>query len=118
MKIIRRSEYHILPWKNGLGTTELIAIDFNEPFNWRLSAATINSPNFFSEYPGYKRWLTIWTGNGLLLNEYKLIYGIAHEFYGDEKIHCKNLSPEVIDIGLIYNPKKVSAKNGNYTAKL
>ncbi|MCK6598792.1 MAG: HutD family protein [Bdellovibrionaceae bacterium] len=127
MKVFTRAEYQILPWKNNLGITELIATDSNELFSWRLSAATITGPSLFSEYPGYKRWLTIWKGSGLLLNEYKLTYGLTYEFNGEEKITCKNLSAEIVDLGLIYNPKKVKAKmeivnlnlkNNNFTIEI
>lgn len=101
------SDYTIMPWKNGLGTTAQIAVAPDG--QWRISAATVNNPNPFSEFKGYQRLLTIWRGSGLLLNEYKLLPGDVYKFSGEVPIFCKNLSPEVIDLGVIYHPEKVTA---------
>lgn len=107
MQLLKMSDYIIMPWKNGLGTTAQIAV---APDNqWRISAATVKKPNPFSEFKGCQRLLTIWRGSGLLLNDYELLPGIVYKFSGETPIMCKNLSPEVIDLGVIYRPEKVAA---------
>jgi environmental stress-induced protein Ves len=107
MQLLKMSDYIIMPWKNGLGTTAQIAV---APDNqWRISAATVKKPNPFSEFKGCQRLLTIWRGSGLLLNDYELLPGIVYKFSGEAPIFCKNLSPEVIDLGVIYHPEKVTA---------
>lgn len=107
MQLLKMSDYIIMPWKNGLGTTAQIAV---APDNqWRISAATVKKPNPFSEFKGCQRLLTIWRGSGLLLNDYELLPGSVYKFSGETPIFCKNLSPEVIDLGVIYQPEKVTA---------
>lgn len=97
-----------MPWKNGRGVTSQIAVA--EDSSWRLSAATISEPGPFSEYPGFRRLLAIWKGDGLLLNEFKLNRGEVYDFSGETPIFCQNLSPVVVDVGLIFDPRQVTAK--------
>ena len=104
MRLIPRSSYQNMRWKNGLGTTEQIE---SQPGIFRISAAHISNSSSFSDYPGQKRWLAIWKGQGLMLNQYHLTPDQAYHFSGEDKIICQNLSPEVIDVGVIYDPNKV-----------
>ena len=100
-----------MPWKNNLGTTlEIDRIDTPADFLWRLSAAKISAPCSFSEFVGHDRLLTIWQGEGLLLNDFKLKPNQIFKFNGKEKIHCSPLDGDVIDVGLIYSPLKIRAQ--------
>jgi uncharacterized protein len=56
---LRPSDYRVMPWKNGLGTTTEIAV---EPpgagladFAWRLSIADLAASGPFSAFPGIER---------------------------------------------------------------
>ena len=110
--IIRKSDLKKVPWKNGLGVTEVIACDTtNTPFLWRLSAAVISESAPFSEYLGYNRFLTLIEGKELLLqfetSEYLLEFGKVAHFSGDYPTQAeipKGVVPESVikDVGLIY----------------
>jgi environmental stress-induced protein Ves len=51
--------YKVMPWKNGLGTTTQLAIfphkeEFSlQTFLWRVSIASVETENSFSELIGY-----------------------------------------------------------------
>lgn len=104
-----------MPWKNGLGSTAQIAIFPEgaafpgEDFLWRLSTATVRADSPFSLFPGCDRLLTVYQGDGLLLN------GRKHEplspwaFSGDDPVESELLGSEVVDLGLIYRRGKVRA---------
>lgn len=108
MKLIPRSDYQRKPWKNGQGFTEEIAVDPQQV--WRLSAASISVDSSFSDYTGFRRYLAVWQGEGLLLNQHELRFGEIYTFSGDEKIFCRLLKGPVVDLGLIYDPHKCQAE--------
>lgn len=53
------SDYRVMPWKNGCGTTTEIAVDPPgagiDAFAWRLSVADLAASGPFSSFPGYDR---------------------------------------------------------------
>lgn len=116
MKLIRKSQYRRMPWKNGQGFTDEIAISPdgaafpNEPFVWRLSAATISTANTFSQFPGYDRWLAILRGPGLVLDGKPLRLGECVRFAGEETFSCAPIADEVTDIGLIFDRVQIDAQ--------
>lgn len=116
MKLIRKSQYKRMPWKNGQGFTDEIAISPEgatfplEPFIWRLSAATVSTVNTFSQFPGYDRWLAILKGDGLVLNGKPLRSGECVRFAGEDAVACAPTAGEVTDIGLIFDRAKVEAR--------
>ena len=71
MKIIRRSEFRAMPWKNGGGTTYEIIVEPEgaalDAFDWRISIARIESPGPFSRFPGIDRSIALLTGHGMTL---------------------------------------------------
>ena len=78
MHILRAPDYHLMPWKNGGGSTTEIAI-YPEassvsgvPFLWRVSIAevTVNGP--FSSFPGYDRHIMVIEGEGMRLDAGRL----------------------------------------------
>jgi uncharacterized protein len=115
MKLIKRSDYSSMPWKNGLGTTEEIAIfpkaaRFpDDAFDWRLSSATVSGTNQFSTFPGYDRILVVWQGSGLHLNGEPLLPYAPLQFLGEEQIDCTLINDIVTDLGVIFNRKKMCA---------
>jgi environmental stress-induced protein Ves len=104
-----------MPWKNGLGVTEQIAIFPEnsafpgESFHWRLSSATVQTAAPFSLFKGYDRWLTILSGEGLNLNGSPLGPLKPAHFSGEIPIQSELLSNAVTDLGLIYRRDKIAA---------
>lgn len=73
MKILRRDDYKVMPWKNGGGTTTEIAIFPPEagrgatPFQWRVSIADVAQDGPFSKFAGYDRCIMLLDGQGMRL---------------------------------------------------
>ena len=73
LTVRRREEHRRMPWKNGLGVTEEIAIapegaTLADPFLWRLSSALVQADGPFSLFPGYDRTLVVVEGAGMILD--------------------------------------------------
>ncbi len=70
MRVLRTSDYPILPWKNGGGITrEILKVPPDgAEFEWRLSLATIDAPGPFSSFEGYERTLVLVDGGGVRLD--------------------------------------------------
>ncbi|MBL0930720.1 MAG: HutD family protein [Alphaproteobacteria bacterium] len=71
MRVLRRSDYRVVKWKNGLGETAEIAIhpataDLAN-FEWRLSMARVATGGPFSVFPAIDRHLAILSGDGIAL---------------------------------------------------
>jgi|GEM_PF-391666 len=114
-KLINNSQYQMMPWKNGLGSTAQIDI-FPEgspfpgdDFLWRVSSATVGTSSPFSNFPGCDRLLVVWRGAGLFLNDEKLAPMEPLRFSGETPINCRLVNGEVIDLGVIYRRDKVKA---------
>jgi len=73
MKILRQSDYKIMPWKNGGGTTTEIAAYpagsglGGKPFQWRVSIADVATDGPFSTFAGYDRHIMLLEGKGMRL---------------------------------------------------
>jgi environmental stress-induced protein Ves len=74
MRFLNPSDYKIMPWKNGGGTTTEIAIYPDNAaisggsFIWRVSIADVASSGPFSRFPGYDRHIMLIAGNGMVLD--------------------------------------------------
>lgn len=59
LRALRQSDYRVMPWKNGGGTTTEIALDppgaALDDFAWRLSLATLGGSGPFSSFPRHDR---------------------------------------------------------------
>jgi environmental stress-induced protein Ves len=106
-----------MPWKNGLGFTDEIAIGPEDakfpidPFNWRLSTATVSDPGPFSVFQHCDRWLTVVEGNGLTLNDQTTVrYGECARISGETPTHCEPIDGSVIDFGLIFDRRACDAE--------
>lgn len=108
--------YKSMPWKNGAGTTQEIAIEpadanfSNNDFLWRISSATIESTNKFSTFDGYDRILLVIKGDGLFLNKFRVTPFMLFEFTGETRIDCELVKDPVIDLGLIFDRKRIAAQ--------
>ena len=106
------------PWKNGGGTTLEIASDppgarASEPFLWRLSAATVAVSGPFSRFPGHRRSLMLFEGDGIDLTfdeggpqQLREPYAIA-EFDGARETHGELVGGSIRDINLIADAELV-----------
>lgn len=105
-----------MPWKNGLGLTEEIAIQPEgaqfpaDPFDWRLSSATVSNPGPFSVFNHCDRWLTVIEGNGLTLNDRTVRYGECVRISGETSTYCELIDGSVIDFGLIFDRRAGDAE--------
>jgi environmental stress-induced protein Ves len=69
IRVIRRSSFTALPWKNGGGIThEAIRVPpTGDAFLWRVSVAQIDSSGPFSDFTGYDRKMVLLRGSGIAL---------------------------------------------------
>src|SRR5262245_15618455 len=69
VRVLRRSEYKAMPWRNGGGTTYEIACEPQgaAQFDWRLSLALIEQGGPFSNFAGYIRAISLVSGAGCIL---------------------------------------------------
>ena len=115
MKLIKSSDYRTMPWKNGQGQTAEIEIfpanaHFAEnDFIWRLSSAPIKTSGPFSMFPGFDRILTVWKGDGLIINGRHHGPLAPFSFSGEVPIDCAPDGDGVTDLGLIYRRDRVQA---------
>lgn len=72
MKHLRAADHRRMPWKNGGGETQEIAVHPEgadlAAFDWRVSMATVASDGPFSLFPGIDRTLAVLSGAGILLD--------------------------------------------------
>ena len=72
MRILRASDRTPMPWKNGGGVTQEVAIwppsATLDAFDWRISIAEVAQGGPFSTFPGIDRVLTVIEGAGLKLS--------------------------------------------------
>ncbi|CAN7245445.1 HutD/Ves family protein [Rhizobium sp. LjRoot254] len=72
MRILRASDYKVMPWKNGGGETTEIAVSPDgaglADFDWRVSMAKVAGDGPFSAFPGIDRTLAILEGAGIVLS--------------------------------------------------
>jgi environmental stress-induced protein Ves len=71
MRVMRSSEYRLMPWRNGGGETMEVAVSPPgaglDEFDWRVSMARVASDGPFSLFPGIDRTLMITDGRGIRL---------------------------------------------------
>lgn len=72
MRILRATDYRVMPWKNGGGTTTEVAVLPEgaglDDFDWRISMARVEQDGPFSSFPGIDRTLSILEGDGIILH--------------------------------------------------
>ncbi len=108
MRLIRQTDYRIMPWKNGGGTTTEI---FASPegvidFDWRVSIATVSADGPFSTFPGFERHIMVLEGNGMTLEvENAGTVDLAslrpYSFSGDSRVDGRLRSGPVKDFNLM-----------------
>ena len=117
---LRPSDYRLMPWKDGGGSTTEIAIEpagagLSDPFLWRVSSARVEVSGPFSRFPGQARALLLLEGAGLLLNigskgRQRLKHpGQVVTFSGDDAVDATLIQGPCLDFGLIHDPRRVQA---------
>lgn len=112
MKILRRSEFNSVPWKNGGGITHEIAKkERRGKILWRLSIAEVGQDAPFSLFEGLHRSLTVIAGNGMDLRD--AFGNLAHSaapmqpiaFSGNEVLAAVLRNGPCADFNLIFDPQ-------------
>ena len=109
IKIIRRSYFTALPWKNGGGIThEAIRVPpTGNAFLWRVSVAQIDSSGPFSDFAGYDRNMVLLRGRGIALEFgggrqcVLRSVGDSVEFDGGMPTRCELLDGSCVDLNLM-----------------
>ncbi len=82
-----RAGHAQMPWKNGRGVTEQIAVEPEgaplDAFAWRVSTAAVSEGGPFSAFAGCERILVVIEGDGLALNGEPVPPLAPHRFSGD-----------------------------------
>jgi environmental stress-induced protein Ves len=109
IKVIRRSSFTALPWKNGGGIThEAIRVPpTGDAFLWRVSVAQIDSSGPFSDFAAYDRNMVLLRGRGLALEFgggtqcVLRSVGDSVEFDGGVPTRCELLDGPCVDLNLM-----------------
>jgi environmental stress-induced protein Ves len=121
LRHLKPAEARRVPWKNGRGVTEELALWppgtslQRGDFDWRIARAGVVEDGPFSEFAGFQRTLVIVSGEGLLLR-----HGAAspvsvhplqpHLFSGDELTQAELLGGPVTDVNLLARRGRVKAR--------
>jgi uncharacterized protein len=109
VKIVRKSQFEAVPWKNGGGIThEVIRVPpSGNDFRWRVSIAKIDVTGPFSDFSGYERHMVLLAGNGLRLcfddgADVRLnATGALVQFDGSRAPQCELLDGPCTDLNLM-----------------
>lgn len=111
-----------LPWRNGRGVTEELALGpagaafERDDWAWRLSRAAVVEDGPFSAFPGVDRVLVLTDGAGLLLRHgadgvpVRLPPLVAHAFPGDVPTRASRLGGPVRDLNVMTRRGRVRAR--------
>jgi uncharacterized protein len=109
IKIIHRSSFTAVPWKNGGGVThEVIRVPRREdPFLWRVGVAQVDSSGPFSDFSGYHRKMVLLQGQGVALEfgsgQQGMLRSVGDwlEFDGAMPTRCELLDGPCVDLNLM-----------------
>jgi environmental stress-induced protein Ves len=118
---LRPSDYRVMPWKDGGGSTTEIAMEpagasLAEPFLWRVSSARVEGSGPFSHFPDRARLLTLLEGSGFILDidgqgRQRLKHpGQVVAFAGDAAVHATLIQGPCVDFGVISDPARVEVR--------
>ena len=117
MRILRASDYKVMPWKNGGGETTEIAVSPDgaglADFDWRVSIAKVASDGPFSAFPGIDRTLAILEGAGIVLSiegaepKQLTLDTAPHAFPADVATSATLISGTVVDFNVMSRRGKI-----------
>lgn len=118
---LRRRDARRIPWRNGRGVTEELALwpasaDFERlDFDWRVSRSRVGVAGPFSPFPGYERILLVVAGEGLVLSHgaeaprARLRRLEPYRFSGDWPTEAELARGEVSDFNVIFRRERCEA---------
>ncbi|MFM2183342.1 MAG: hypothetical protein RJB61_1636 [Actinomycetota bacterium] len=105
-----------MPWRNGGGVTRQLHVEGGDPFDWRLSAATIAHDGPFSSFPDIDRILVLLQGDGVRLRfdddgSHVVLDrpGAACAFAGERAVDAELLGGPTVDLNLMWRRDRYSA---------
>ena len=111
MEILHASEYRRMPWKNGGGETQEIAVSpagaSLDALDWRISMASVAQDGPFSVFPGIDRTLCILDGAGMELDfgaeGVRTVTADADPFYfsAERPVHARLLAGPITDLNVM-----------------
>ena len=120
MRILRASDYKVMPWKNGGGETAEIAVSPHgaglADFDWRVSMARVDGDGPFSSFPGIDRTLAILEGAGIVLSVEDeeparlTLDSEPHAFPADIATSAQLIAGTVIDFNVMSRRGKIEHK--------
>ncbi|MFT3776106.1 MAG: HutD family protein [Minicystis sp.] len=118
MRVLHASDYRVMPWKNGLGTTTEVAVDPPgaglDAFTWRVSIADLTVSGPFSAFAGYDRVIAQLDGEPMTLThegrgEHRLALLAPHRFAGEVATHA-TLTTAARDFNVMVRRERASAE--------
>ena len=117
MRILRASDYKVMPWRNGGGETTEIAVSPDgaglADFDWRVSMAKVAGDGPFSAFPGIDRTLAILEGAGIVLSvegaepKQLTLETIPHAFPADRATSATLIGGTVLDFNVMSRRGKI-----------
>jgi environmental stress-induced protein Ves len=110
---LRPSDARRVPWKNGRGFTDELALwpsgaSFEKgEFDWRISKAAVEESGPFSLFPGFERVLVVTAGAGLVLDHggqaprTRLERHVPYRFSGDWPTSAALIDGRVEDFNVL-----------------
>jgi environmental stress-induced protein Ves len=110
---LRAADARRVPWKNGRGFTDELAIwppgaGFERAeFDWRISRATVEEDGPFSSFPGFERVLVVTQGAGIVLDHgahaprAKLERLLPYRFSGDWPTRAELVAGPIADFNVL-----------------
>ena len=125
---LRPSDARRVPWKNGRGFTDELALwprgaSFEKgDFLWRISKAAVEESGPFSSFPGFDRLLVLTSGAGLMLEHgaeaprTRLERHVAYRFSGDWPTKAALIDGRVEDFNVLCRRGSARAEVEVWTA--
>jgi environmental stress-induced protein Ves len=125
MIIVRSGEFSKVPWKNGLGVSQVIASDppsaGYDSVNWQVSTTEFGFDCPFSNLPGLDRQFMLLSGGGVELHCIDVVTGVdlrravdrpcvPFSFSGDWQTTCRMLGDPVHVFNVMTRRGKATAK--------
>jgi environmental stress-induced protein Ves len=104
--LLRAATYRRVAWKNGGGTTELVAVAAGATPAWRISVARIERDGPFSDFCGYDRTIVSLSGDGVTLvfssdEERRLSLLAPYSFPGEAEVEARLAHGPVSDLNVM-----------------